>query len=56
MDHIAFVVPDMDEALKTFEEYEVEIMGKPFSREGSTNRVGIIKDPNGIWMEMLERN
>lgn len=55
LDHIALVVPDMDKALKTFEKYKVEIMRKPFSRGGSTNRVVFIKDPNGIWLEILER-
>lgn len=55
LDHIALTVPDMDEALKIFEEHNVEIVREPFSRGGSTNRVAFIKDPNGIWLEIFER-
>jgi lactoylglutathione lyase len=55
LDHIALAVPDMDEALKIFEENKVEIVRKPFSRGGSTNRVAFIKDPNDIWLEIFER-
>ena len=55
LDHIVFAVPDMDRAMKVFEEQKVEIVRGAFSRRGATNRVVFIKDPNGIWLEILER-
>jgi hypothetical protein len=45
----------MDNAMKIFEEQKVEIARKPFFRRGSGNRVAFIKDPNGIWLEIIER-
>lgn len=55
LDHIAFVVPDMDNAVKIFREKKVEIVRAPFHRKGQTNRIAFIKDPNGIWLEIIER-
>ena len=55
LDHIAFAVPDMDQAMSKFKEQKVEVARKPFFRRGSTNRVAFIKDPNGIWLEISER-
>ena len=55
LDHIAFAVPDMDGAMKRFEEKKVEITRKPFLRKGSSNRVAFVRDPNGIWIEIFEK-
>ncbi len=55
LDHIAFAVPDIDKAMKMFEEKKVEIARKPFFRRGSANRAAFIKDPNGIWLEIFEK-
>ena len=55
LDHIAFAVPDMDEAMKRFKEQGVEIAMEPYSLSGSTTRIAFIKDPNGIWLEIIER-
>ena len=54
LDHIAFSVPDMDKAMKKFKEHNVEIAMKPYSLKGSTTRIAFIKDPNGIWLEIIE--
>ena len=55
LDHIAFAVPDIDKAMKMFEEKKVEIAREPFLRRGSDNGVAFIKDPNGIWLEIFEK-
>ncbi len=54
LDHIAFAVPDMDKAMKRFKEQNVEIAMEPYSLKGSTRRIAFIKDPNGIWLEIIE--
>lgn len=55
LDHIAFAVQDMDRAMKRFRERNVEIAMEPYSLRGSTTRIAFIKDPNGIWLEIIER-
>jgi len=55
LDHIAFAVRDMDEAVRKFKERKVEIAMEPYSLNGSTTRIAFIKDPNGIWLEIVER-
>jgi len=55
LDHLAFAVPDMDEAMKRFREHGVEIAREPYTLRGSTTRIAFIKDPNGIWLEIIER-
>ena len=54
LDHIAFAVQDMDEAMKKFREQKVEIAMEPYSLKGSTARIAFIKDPNGIWLEIIQ--
>jgi lactoylglutathione lyase len=55
LDHLAFGVPDMDEAMKMFRERGVDIAREPYSLRGSTTRIAFIKDPNDIWLEIIER-
>ena len=55
LDHIAFAVPEMDNAIERFREKKVEIAMEPYSLKGSTTRIAFIKDPNGIWLEIIER-
>ena len=55
LDHIAFAVPDMDEAMKRFRKQHVEIAMEPYSLKGSPTKIAFIKDPNGIWLEIIER-
>ena len=56
LDHLAFAVPDMDAAMRHFREHQVEIALEPYSLQGSTTRIAFIKDPNGIWLEIVERS
>jgi len=55
LDHIAFAVSDMEKAMKRFRKLNVEITKEPYSLQGSTTRIAFIKDPNGIWLEIIAR-
>ena len=55
LDHIAFAVLDMDEAMKKFKIMGVEIAKEPYSLKGSTTKIAFLKDPNGIWLELIEK-
>jgi len=55
LDHIAFAVSDMKEAMKRFKTQKVEIAMEPYSLKGSPTKIAFIKDPNGIWLEIIER-
>ena len=55
LDHIAFAVKDMEKAMTLFRKHNVEIAMEPYSLQGSTTRIAFIKDPNGIWLEIIER-
>ncbi|MFH0749237.1 MAG: VOC family protein [Candidatus Bathyarchaeota archaeon] len=54
LDHLAFTVQNMDEAMETFRRQGVEIAKEPYSLKGSTAKIAFIKDPNGIWIEIIE--
>ena len=45
----------MDEAMKRFRKQKVEIAEEPYSLKGSSTKIAFIKDPNGIWLEIIER-
>ena len=32
---------------------DVEIAKEPYSLKGSTKKIAFIKDPNGIWIELV---
>jgi len=55
LDHLAFSVPDMDAAMSLFKKNEVNIALEPYSLQGSSTRIAFITDPNGIWLEIVER-
>ena len=56
LDHLAFGVPDMDAAMKFFKNRKVEITKEPYSLRGSSTKIAFISDPNGIWLEIIQRN
>ena len=56
LDHLAFGVPDMDEAMKFFKNRKVEITKEPYSLRGSSTKIAFISDPNGIWLEIIQRD
>ncbi|MBX8637183.1 MAG: VOC family protein [Thermoplasmata archaeon] len=53
LDHIAFSIENMDQFIARMKEEGVEIAKEPYLL--GTSRIAFIKDPNGIWIEMIER-
>jgi catechol 2,3-dioxygenase-like lactoylglutathione lyase family enzyme len=56
LDHIAFDVQDLAASVKELERRGVEVVVQPYRigwKEGW--REAYVKDPNGIWIELLER-
>ncbi len=54
LDHIAFAVEDMDFAMRDFKQQGVTIAREPYKLSGGKNRIAFIKDPDGIWIELIE--
>ena len=56
LDHIAFDVQDLTVAVKELKQKGVEVVVEPYA---IGDRIGwkeaYVKDPNGIWIELLER-
>jgi lactoylglutathione lyase len=50
VDHLAFEVEDVDEALIELRSQGVEVAMEPFN-EGN-GRLAFVKDPDGIWIEL----
>ncbi len=55
LDHLAFNVSNMDDAMRMFRKQGVEIAKEPYSLKGSTSKIAFIKDPNEIWIELIEQ-
>jgi lactoylglutathione lyase len=53
LDHIAFGVEDVAGFVRQMKESGVEVAKEPYSLGSS--RIAFIKDPNGIWLELIER-
>ncbi|MDG6906664.1 MAG: VOC family protein [Nitrososphaerota archaeon] len=56
LDHIAFAVADVPEAVEEFRRKGVEIAKEPYSLKGSQKKIAFIKDPNGIWLELIQEH
>lgn len=55
-DHIAFETGDVSSAVKTLKGNGVTIAMEPFSLQGSKSKIAFIKDPDGNWLELVERH
>jgi catechol 2,3-dioxygenase-like lactoylglutathione lyase family enzyme len=56
LDHLAFDVEDLDSALTDLEKKGIKIMVRPGEIGDSIGwRESFILDPNGIWIELLQR-
>lgn len=51
--HICFSVPDLDEAVAWFDKNLVEFQKRP--EEGNMKNIAFIKDPDGYWIEIVEK-
>jgi lactoylglutathione lyase len=56
LDHLAFDVDDLVNTVEELRRKGIEIVAEPFSIGSSIGwREAFVKDPNGIWIELLER-
>ncbi len=54
-DHIAFEVGDVKAAVDGLKAKGVTIAMEPFSLDGASSKIAFIKDPDGNWLELIER-
>jgi len=50
--HICFSVPDLDAAVRWFDEQQLTYVKRP--EQGKMKDVAFIKDPDGYWIEIVE--
>ena len=50
--HICFSVPDLDAAVRWFDQHSVPFVKRP--DQGKMRDVAFIKDPDGYWIEIVE--
>ncbi|MCP1726745.1 lactoylglutathione lyase [Natronospira proteinivora] len=50
--HICFAVPDLDAAIRWFDENQVAYVKRP--EDGKMKDIAFIKDPDGYWIEIVE--
>jgi lactoylglutathione lyase len=56
LDHLAFDVEDLSGTVEQLRKQGVEIVAEPYSIGYSFGwKEAFVKDPNGIWIELLER-
>jgi lactoylglutathione lyase len=53
LDHIAFGVENLAQAIEQMKAKKVEVAKEPYSLGSS--KIAFVKDPNGIWLELIER-
>jgi len=57
LDHLGFEVEDLQGAVERLEEKGVEIVVRPGTIGGDIGwREAFVKDPDGIWIELVHRN
>lgn len=57
LDHLAFDVKDLLGTVEDLRKQGVEIIAEPYSIGASIGwKEAYVRDPNGIWIELLERN
>jgi lactoylglutathione lyase len=56
LDHIAFDVQDLESTVKELKRQGVEVLIEPYAIGSEIGwKEAYIKDPNGIWIELLQR-
>jgi lactoylglutathione lyase len=55
LDHLAFGVEDIPLSVESLRGKGVEIAKEPYSLGPGSSRIAFIKDPNGIWIELIEQ-
>ena len=55
LDHIAFGVADLKGLMQELKAKGVEIAKEPYTLGPGSSQIAFIKDPNGIWIELIEQ-
>ena len=55
LDHLAFEVPNVPEAVEVFRKKGAKVAKEPYTLQGGSGRIAFLNDPNGIWIELIER-
>lgn len=55
LDHIAFAVDDAEAAVEELRGAGVTVEHEPYTLSGSGSTLAFVRDPNGIWIELIER-
>ncbi len=54
LDHLAFEVTDLDDALEAARARGVRIAKEPYQLKGGSSRIAFLLDPNDVWIELIE--
>jgi len=54
-DHIAFETDNVDARIRQLRANGVAIAMEPFSLKGASSKIAFVKDPDGNWLELIER-
>ena len=54
-DHIAFETENIEAKVAELRSHGVTIAMEPYSLQGSPSKIAFIKDPDGNWLELIER-
>ena len=54
LDHLAFGVSHLRQAVESLRARGVEISKEPYTLGPGSSQIAFIKDPNGIWIELIE--
>ncbi|MDG6951626.1 MAG: VOC family protein [Nitrososphaerota archaeon] len=55
LDHIAFGTVDVKAEVERLRKAGVEIAKEPYSLGPGSSEIAFVKDPNGIWLELIQR-
>jgi len=55
-DHIAFQVEDVQATISSLRDHGVTIAMEPYSLSGSSSKIAFIKDPDGNWLELIQKS
>ncbi len=55
LDHLALGVEDMDRSIADLKRKGVKIAKEPYFLANSLKRIAFIKDPNDIWIELIQQ-
>jgi len=55
LDHIAFGTPSLERVVERLRANGVEVAREPYTLGPGSSQIAFVKDPNGIWIELIEQ-